>query len=114
VLAAVRAGLVAALGFDALALGEPVHVSEMYRVIQAVPGVLSADLSEFEPKRPAARDRPNVDRLNGTPAPLQPHIRVLPARPDPAHPGAVLPAELVTVEAPDTDLVLSAEGGLDA
>jgi hypothetical protein len=84
-------------------------------VIQDVPGVLAADVDELQPKRPADRDRPNVDRLpDGSPAPLQPHVRVFPARPDPSRPGAVLPAELATLEDPGRDVVLSGRGGLDA
>jgi hypothetical protein len=67
----------------------------------------------LEPKRVADRARPNVDRLpDGTPAPLQPHILVFPAYPDPLHPGTVLAAELATIEDPAADLVLAAEGGL--
>jgi hypothetical protein len=115
VLAAVRSAVLTGLGFDAVALGQAVHLSDMYRVIQGVAGVVSADLTEFQPKRPADRDRPNVDRMpDGTPAPLQPHIRVFGGRPDPLHPGAVLPAELAEVEDPAADVTLAAEGGADA
>ncbi len=112
VLAATRAALLAALAFDAVDLGTPIHLSELYRVIQDVPGVVSADIDELQPKRPADRKRPNVDLLpDGTPAPLQPHVRILPARPDPARPGSVLPAELAGIEDPTRDLVLGASGG---
>jgi hypothetical protein len=115
VLAAVRSALLDALGFDALALGEAVHLSDAYRVIQSVAGVSSADLTEFQPKRPGDRDRPNVDRLpDGTPAPVQPHLRVLPARPDPVHRGVVLAAELAVVEDRAADITLVADGGLES
>lgn len=115
VLAAVRSALLESLSFDVLDLGEAVHLSEVYRVIQDVAGVLSAELTVLQPKRVADRDRPNVDRLpDGTPAPLQPHVLVFPARPDPLHPGTVLAAELATVEDPAADLVLAADGGLGA
>jgi hypothetical protein len=115
VLAAVRAAVLAWLDFDAVALGTPIHLSDLYRVIQDVPGVLAADVDELQPKRPADRDRPNVDRLpDGSPAPLQPYVRVFPARPDPSRPGAVLPAELATLEDPGRDVVLSGRRGLDA
>ena len=101
--------------FDAVELGEPVHLSDLYRVIQDVEGVVASDIDELQPKDPARRDRPNVDRLpDGTPAPLQPHVRVLPARPDPAKVGAILPAELATVEDAARDIVLTAAGGLDS
>jgi hypothetical protein len=115
VLAAVRAAVLAWLDFDAVALGMPIHLSDLYRVIQDVPGVLFADIDVLQPKRPADRDRPNVDRLlDGTPAPLQPHVRIFPARPDPTKPSLVLPAELATVEDPTRDVVLAGRGGLDA
>jgi hypothetical protein len=112
VVASVRTAVLAALSFDALDLGTAVHLSEVYRVIQDVDGVVAADLDELQPKRPADRDRPNVDRMaDGTPAPLQPHVRVLPARPDPLHPGTVLPAELATIEDPARDVTLTGTGG---
>jgi hypothetical protein len=114
VLAGVRAAVLGALSFDSVELGNPIHLSELYTTIQAVDGVVACDITELEPKRPADRDRPNVDRLpDGTPSPLQPHVRVLPARPDPAHPGTVLTGELATVEDQSRDLTLSASGGID-
>jgi predicted phage baseplate assembly protein len=113
-LAATRAAVLHALAFDSVELGEAVHLSAIYRAIQDVPGVVSADIDELQPKRPADRDRPNVDRLaDGTPAPLQPHVRVLPARVDPLRRGQVLPAELATVEDASRDVVLAATGGID-
>jgi hypothetical protein len=115
VLPAVRAAVLAALDFDAVSLGTPLHLSDLYRVVQDVPGVLAADIDVLQPKRPADRDRPNADRLeDGTPAPLQTHVRVFPARPDPAHPGVVLPAELASIEDVARDVVLTGTGGIDA
>jgi hypothetical protein len=114
VLSAVRAAVLGALSFDAVTLGTPFHLSDLYRVIQDVEGVLASDIDELQPKRPADRDRPNVDRLaDGSPAPLQTHVRVLPARPDPARAGHVLPAELIEVEDAARDVVLTATGGTD-
>ena len=114
VLDAVRASVLAALSFDALSLGTPVRLSEVYRVIQDVDGVLASDIDELQAKRPADRDRPNVDRLtDGSPAPRQTRLPVLPARPDALHPGTVLPAELATVEDVARDVRLAATGGLD-
>lgn len=115
VLAGVQAAVLAALSFDAVELGEPVHLSDIYRVIQDVEGVVASDIDELQPKDPAKRDRPNADLLpDGTPAPLQPHVRVLPTRPDPTKAGAVLPAELATVEDTARDVVLTGRGGLDS
>ena len=113
VLAAVRAAVLAALDFDTVSLGTPLHLSDLYRVIHDVPGVLAADIDELQPKRKTDRDRPNADRLeDGSPAPLQTHVRVFPARPDPDHAGAVLPAELAAIEDPARDVVLAGRGGL--
>jgi hypothetical protein len=113
VLAAVRGAVLTELSFDAVALGTPIHVSDLYRTIQDVSGVVAADVTELQPKRPADRDRPNVDRLpDGSPASLQPHVRALPARPDPARPGHVLPAELATLEDAARDVALAATGGI--
>jgi predicted phage baseplate assembly protein len=47
VLAAVRAALGAAFGFDARSLGQPVAQSEVIAAIQAVPGVLATRLTGF-------------------------------------------------------------------
>jgi hypothetical protein len=45
-----------------------------------------------------------------TPSPLQPHVRVFPARPDPALPGAVFAAELAVVEDAARDVSVVAAG----
>jgi hypothetical protein len=112
VVAGARAAALAALDFDAVALGTPIHLSDVYRVLQDVPGVVSVDVDELQPKRPADRNRPNVDLLPDgvTPSPLQPHVRVFPARPDPAVRGAVLPAELAVVEDAARDVAVVAAG----
>jgi hypothetical protein len=112
VAAAARAAALGALAFDAVGLGTPIHLSDLYRVLQDVPGVVAVDVDELQPKRPADRNRPNVDLLPDgvTPSPLQPHVRVFPARPDPAVPGAVLPSELAVVEDAARDVTVVAAG----
>ncbi len=83
-----------ALSFDRAPLGTPVHLSDVYRVIQDVDGVLASDIDELQAKRPADRNRPGADRLpDGTPAPLQAHLRIFPARPSPPPSTAVEPPE---------------------
>jgi hypothetical protein len=107
VLEAARSAASAALSFDSLRLAEPLHLSDLYAGLQEVEGVVGVDIYEFQPKRPEDRERPNVDRLtDGSPAPLQPHIRAYPARPDPDRIGAVLPAELARIEEPSRDLTI--------
>jgi predicted phage baseplate assembly protein len=115
VLAAVQAAVQDALSFDNALLGTPLHLSDVYRVIQDVDGVLASDIDELQAKRPAARDRPGADRLpDGTPAPTQAHLQVERAQPDPARPGRIVAAELAVLETPARDLSISATGGLDA
>jgi hypothetical protein len=56
-----------------------------------------------------------VARLpDGTPHPVQGHLRIFPARPDPANAGRVLPAELAAVESPVQDVIVNATGGLES
>jgi uncharacterized phage protein gp47/JayE len=115
VLAAVEAAVRDALSFDNALLGTPVHLSDIYRVIQDVDGVLASDIDELQAKRPADRNRPGADRLaDGTPAPVQAHLQVERAQPDPARPGRVIAAELAVIERAARDITLSATGGLDA
>ncbi len=115
VLAAVQAALRDALAFDRVPLGTPLHISDLYRVIQDVDGVLASDVDELQAKRPADRNRPGADRLaDGTPAPVQAHLQVERAQPDPGRPGRIVAAELAVLESPARDLSISATGGLDA
>ncbi len=112
VVADALAAALGALDFEAVDLGTPIHLSDVYRILQDVPGVVSVDVDELQPKRPADRNRPNVDLLPDgiTPSPLQPHVRLFPARPDPASPGVVLPAELAIVEDAARDVTVVATG----
>jgi hypothetical protein len=112
VAAAARAAALEALDFDAVELGTPIHLSDVYRILQDVPGVVAVDVDELQPKRPADRNRPNVDLLPDgvTSSPLQPHVRVFPARPDPAVRGVVLPSELAVVEDAARDVTVVATG----
>lgn len=124
VLAAARAALEAAFSFDAARLGEPVFVSEIFRVLQDVDGVEWVDVDELGIKRPpglsdasweAELTRRGVERTaTGAVVPVQSRLRILPARPDPDWRGRVLPAELGRIEAPTHDVTLIGEGGLAA
>jgi len=101
---AARAALTDALSFDRRDLGRPVHLSDVYRVLQDVDGVLDADVTELHRGASLAVV---TQRLSS-------HVRVEPARPDRAHPGQVLPAELAMVRDPERDLVVASTGGADA
>ena len=106
-LEAARAGAEAALAFDARQLGRPLHLSEVYALLQDVPGVVAVDVDGLQFKDTAtARQRSVAVLEGGRPAPLQPHLLVLGARYDPVA-RIVRPAELAVLEAPATDLVLS-------
>ncbi len=106
------AAALGALDFDAVELGTPIHLSDVYRILQDVPGVVAVDIDELQAKRPGDRGRPNVDLLPDgiTPSQLQPHVRLYPARPDPAVRGRVLPAELAIVDDAARDVTIVATG----
>lgn len=112
VVVAAGAAASAALDFDAVSLGTSVHLSDVIAVMAAVPGVLGVDVDLFGFLPSAAMTDDELDRRgvtrrsDGTVAPVQGHLRVFGARPDPASPGAVLPAELPTIANPSTDLVV--------
>jgi len=105
---AARAALLDALSFDTLRFGQPVAISEIYRVLQQVPGVTSVDvdLFQFKDQTPAFL----VSR-GATSDPLQRTLRIFAARPDPSSP-AVLPAELAVVESAVDDIQITTSGGL--
>lgn len=120
VLADVRAAVLAALSFDALRLGQPIHLSDLFRVMQDVPGVVFVDVDRLQFKKPAAltpsqfllylASRGAVFLPGGVPAPVQGHLRIFPARPDPAQPGHVLAAELAAVESATLDVTIETRG----
>jgi uncharacterized phage protein gp47/JayE len=120
VLASAHDALIAALSFDNLSLGQPVHLSGIYTALQDVPGVQAVDITLLAFRRPdgmsdaefdAYLDARAVERLtNGTVAPVQGHLRIFSARTDPGVPGKVNPAELATIASPDQDIVLTAGG----
>src|SRR5206468_7540001 len=68
--------------------GEPVALSEIYRVLQEVPGVDSVDIDEFQFKDQTAAFL--IDR-GATADPIQRTLRIFSARPNPAPPP---PAEI--------------------
>ncbi|MGF6289686.1 putative baseplate assembly protein [Paraburkholderia youngii] len=112
VLAAARAALLDALSFEQRAFAQPVFLSDMYRVLQDVEGVVSVDIDVLDLKSTDAgfRAAHGVDDSLGQP---QPRILILPAHPG-GSPGVVLPAELAVVELPAQDVVLRANGGLSS
>jgi predicted phage baseplate assembly protein len=121
ILEAARAKLLALFAFESMALGEAVFVSAVYAALQSATGVVAADIDVFHLKNytdltPAERAIRAVDA-----GPLQPHIRMFPARPTPpaalidrfaragfeGAPPPVLAAEQAFIEAPATDIALT-------
>lgn len=120
---AARDAVTAFFAFDGRELGEAVHLSDLYRSLQEVPGVVSVDINLLNFKRPTGLTDPQflaylqargVTFQGGVPEPVQGHLRIYPALPDPARPGVVLPAELAWLETPAQDATLTAEGGITA
>jgi hypothetical protein len=117
VVAACREAALDALSFDKLRLGQAIHLSDLYRVLQDVPGVIFVDIDRLMYKKPAGMSvigfliflYERRARFQGwfMPVPVQPHLRIFSARPSPAQPGVVLPAELAWVESPSVDLVIT-------
>jgi len=112
----VRAAVLAALSFDTLRLGQPIHLSDLVRIMQDVPGVVFVDVDRLQFKKPATMTtaqylvylaaRGATFLAGGVPAPVQGHLRIFQARPDPAQPGHVLAAELAGVELPTLDVTI--------
>jgi hypothetical protein len=124
---AVRAAVEGYFAFALRGFGEPVHVSDLYAVIQAVPGVVFADINllHFKGHESWTSDQRTVRGVSADP--VQQHLPILPARPRPKPPAppdpvaiacfgsdipAILPAEQAYLEAPDTDAALTMTGGL--
>ena len=111
VAAAARQAVIDALDFDTMALGQAVHLSDLYRVLQEVPGVVFVDIDRLQFKRPSGMPGTvfllYLLRRGATKMPVQHRLRIFPARPDPKQPGVVLPAELAALESPDEDLEIT-------
>ena len=91
---------------------EPVYLSDVFRILQDVEGVVAVDVNILDLKSTDAgfRAAHGIDPALGQP---QPRLLMLPARPL-GTPGTVLPAELAWVEVPAQDVTLRASGGLVA
>ena len=113
VVAATSDSVLNALSFDALELGQALHLSFIYAVLQSVPGVVAADVTRFaflDDATDFLMSRGVQFLPNGTAAPVQDFLRIFSARPDPDRPGRVLPAEMACLEMPSQYLLISAQG----
>ncbi len=111
VLAAVNAAIVESLSFDQQRLGQSLHLSDFYRLIQDVEGVVYGDIDVLHFKQPTGMSNPQflsyILARGATFAPVQNHVRVFSARPDPMQTGRVFPAELAALESPTQDVTIS-------
>jgi len=107
--AAAREALLQALSFDALELGRPVQLSDVFRVLQSVPGVAFVDVDELDFKDPAEQAARRVEPATS----LQPRLAIFAARADAKAIGGVRPGELARVESPTQDVTITPKGGLD-
>ena len=124
VLAAAREAVLNALSFDALRLGQPVHLSDLFRILQENQGVVFVDINRLSFKRPAGltnaafqlylEERGVEMQFGAIAKPVQGHLRIFPARPEIGNRGSVLPAELAWIESPNQDVTLEATGGLES
>lgn len=110
VIAAAHDAVVAALSFERLRLGQSLHLSDVYRILQDVDGVVFVDIDKFQFKAPSGFTFLQflifLFRRGATLAPVQPHLRVFSARPDPTQPGHVLAAELAALDSPTQDVTI--------
>ena len=106
---AARVALVTALSFTEVRFGQPIHVSDVYHVLQEVAGVawVTVDMLHFKDQSPAHLASRGADTN-----PVQEHLRIYPARVVPGPPGVVLPSEQAWIEAPTHDVTLVTSGGL--
>jgi predicted phage baseplate assembly protein len=121
VLAAALQALLQYLAFDQLTLGQSIHLSGIYAVLQGVVGVIAADVIVLSFKKPVDMTPAQFQAYlatrgvtflpSGAPAPVQGHLRICAARTDAARPGSILPAELAWVATPAQDIVVTAQGG---
>jgi hypothetical protein len=121
-----RARLLALFAFDAMPLGAAVFASDIYAALQSTTGIVAADIDVFQLKH--FQDLTATERaIRAVDAgPLQPHIRIFPARPTPppalidryaragfeGDPPPVLAAEQAYIEDPAADLLLTAAEAL--
>jgi hypothetical protein len=106
VLDAARAALGAALGFETLSLGRPLHLSDLYGILQSVDGVEYVDIDRlhFKDRSPA-----NLTARGADLRPVQDHLRFFAAR---LVAGAMKGAEQAWIEAATQDVTLLGSGGL--
>jgi uncharacterized phage protein gp47/JayE len=104
-----RTALLHALSFEKLEFGMPLHLSEVFAILQGVNGAAWVDVDLFHFKD---RSQMNLAGRGADPNPVQEHLRIYPARINPTSPFIVLPAEQACIEVPTVDIQIMTSGGL--
>lgn len=122
VLEAARAQLLSLFAFETMGLGEAAFLSGVFAALQGGRGVAAVDVDVFQLKGYASLTPAERSIRAVTAGPVQPHIRIFPARPTPPAamidrfaragfdgpvPPPVLAAEQAFVETPATDIQLT-------
>lgn len=116
-----------ALDFDHMDFAQPLHLSDVYRILQEVRGVLYVDVDVFHFQGRANWTTAGYGARGADKKDVQEHVRIFPARSwsgtaladpivaklFPLGPPEVLPAEQAFVEVESRDLRLTFLGGLD-
>jgi Baseplate J-like protein len=121
--------LLAYFAFEQVGFAQPIHLSDIYRVLQDVAGVVSVDINTLHFKGYAGWTAEQLAARGATNQPVQGHLRLFAARPSPgptspvdpaviacfgSHPlPAVLPAEQAYIQTEASDVALTATGGLE-
>ncbi len=110
VLETARRALLGAFAFRNVTFARPVHLSDVYRVLQDVTGVSYVDIDLFHFKGHESWTAGELTLRGATAAPVQEHLRFFAARPVGSQ---VLPAEQAFLQNEAQDVQLTPEGGLE-
>ncbi len=109
VLAAARKALLSTFLFEARAFAQPVYLSDVFAILQGIDGVVGVDVNRLDLKSSDGdfRAARAVDARRNFP---HGRLLMLPARAEDST-GKLLPAEIAQIKTPETDVVLTADGG---
>lgn len=120
----VNAAVTSYFSFDNQNFAAPIHLSEVYAMLQDVTGVSFLDITTLQFKGYQTWTPAQLQARGATGDAVQPHLRIFPARPN-SGPAAidplamscsavvgVLPAEQAHIAVPSTDILLTFTGGL--
>jgi hypothetical protein len=126
---AAQQALLAYFAFERVGFAQPIHLSDIYRVLQDVAGVVSVDINTLHFKGYDGWTAEQLAARGATNQPVQGHLRLFAARPrpgpmSPVDPAviacfgsnplpAVLPAEQAYIQIEASDVALTATGGLE-